>query len=250
MFENRKKMGYNECIGKGGLMRGKIIVIEGTDCSGKETQTSLLVQRLRRSGRKIERLSFPSYDTPTGKIVGGPYLGKKYIGEGYFPEGAAAVDPKVAALYYAADRRYSLGKILDLLEQGYDIVIDRYVESNMGHQGGKIFDKEERLKLYENLANLEYEFLELPRPDITIFLYMPYKKVAELKRGRTEPEDQHETSLMHIRNAEHAYLELAEIHNYKTIECVTKDDKLRDIEDIHEEIYKIINDELGIKEEK
>lgn len=88
-------------------MKGKIIVIEGTDCSGKETQTSLLVQRLSKEGKKIERVSFPSYDTPTGKIVGGAYLGKSYIGEGYFPEGAANVDPKVASLYYAADRRYN-----------------------------------------------------------------------------------------------------------------------------------------------
>lgn len=221
-------------------MKGKIIVIEGTDCSGKETQTSLLVQRLTKEGQKIERLSFPSYDTPTGKIVGGAYLGKKYIGEGYFPEGAANVDPKVASLYYAADRRYSRNKIIDLINNGYTVAIDRYVESNMGHQGGKIFDKEERLKLYEDLANLEYGFLELPKPDLTIFLYMPYKKVVELKNGRTEPSDQHESSALHIRNAEHAYLELAELHNYKKVTCVLKDNKLRDIMDIHEEIYNIV----------
>ena len=140
-------------------MKGKIIVVEGTDCSGKETQTSLLVQRLRREGRNIERLSFPDYDTPTGRIVGGPYLGKEHIGEGFFPEGAANVDPKVAALYYAADRRYSRDKILKLLNDGVDVVLDRYVESNMGHQGGKLFDKEDRLKLYEDLENLEYGFL-------------------------------------------------------------------------------------------
>ncbi len=228
-------------------MKGKIIVVEGTDCSGKETQTSLLVQRLRKVGRKIERLSFPAYETPTGRIVGGPYLGKKHIGEGYFPEGAANVDPKVACLYYAADRRYNRDAILDLLNQGIDVVLDRYVESNMGHQGGKIFDKEERLKLYENLDNLEYGFLELPRPDVTLFLYMPYKKVAELQKGRPEPEDQHEASVLHIRNAEHAYLELAELHHYKKIDCVDKKGKLRDIEDIHEDVYKIVCEELGIR---
>lgn len=223
-------------------MKGKIIVIEGTDCSGKETQTSLLVQRLAKEGRKIERLSFPSYDTPTGRIVGGAYLGKKYIGEGYFPEGAANVDPKVASLYYAADRRYSRDKIIDLVNKGYTVVIDRYVESNMGHQGGKIFDKEERLKLYEDLANLEYGFLELPKPDLTIFLYMPYKKVVELKKGRAETSDQHESSPLHIKNAEAAYLELAELHNYKKVTCVLKGNKLRDIMDIHEEIYNIVKD--------
>ena len=228
-------------------MRGRIIVIEGTDCSGKETQTSLLVQALRKQGRNIERMSFPYYDSPTGKIVGGPYLGKQYICSGYFPEGAANVDPKVASLYYAADRRYHRQEILDLLDAGTDVVLDRYVESNMGHQGGKIFDKEERLELYKNLEQLEYGFLELPRPDLTIFLYMPYKKVAELRAGRKEAADQHEASPLHIRNAEHAYLELAELHGYKKVTCVDKKGKVRDIEEIQAEVYDIVCKELKIK---
>jgi len=227
-------------------MKGKIIVVEGTDCSGKETQTSLLVQRLRKMGRKIERLSFPMYDTPTGRIVGGPYLGKPHIGEGYFKEGAANVDPKVAALYYAADRRYNKKIIEEYLSQGIDVILDRYVESNMGHQGGKIFDKEERLKLYQSLYDLEYGFLELPKPDLTIFLYVPYKKVAELKKGRREPADQHEASPLHIRNAEHAYLELVELHNYKKINCIDKNKKMRDIEEINDEIFEIVKQELDI----
>ena len=221
-------------------MKGKIIVVEGTDCSGKETQTSLLVRRLRNEGRKIECLSFPNYDSPTGKIVGGPYLGKPYIGEGIFPEGAANVDPKVAALYYAADRRYNRDKILELLDQGIDVILDRYVESNMGYQGAKLFDKEERLKLYESLANLEYGFLELPKPDLTIFLYVPYKKVAELMAGKRESLNQPGASVIHMRNAEHAYLELAELHNYVKVDCLDKKGKLRDIEDINEEIYQVV----------
>ena len=196
--------------------KGKIIVIEGTDCSGKETQTSLLVQKLRKEGKKIERMSFPDYDTPTGKIVGGPYLGKKHICEGFFPEGAAVVDPKVACLYYAADRRYNRKRILDLINQGIDVVLDRY-------------------------------FLELPRPDFTIFLYMPYQKVAELRNGRAEPSDQHEANPLHIRNAEHAYLELAEMHNYHKIDCVDKKGKLRDVESIQEDVYNIVKKELKIK---
>ena len=224
-------------------MKGKIIVIEGTDCSGKETQTTLLVQKLRKEGRKIERLSFPAYDSPTGKIVGGPYLGRENMGDSWFTEGAAAVDPKVASLYYAADRRYNRDRILDYINQGIDVVLDRYVESNMGHQGGKLFDKEDRLKLYKDLENLEYGFLELPRPDITIFLYVPYKKVSELMKGRNLS-DGHEKSPLHIRNAEHAYLELCELHNYQKIECVDKKNKLRDVLDINEEIYNKIKDIL------
>ena len=222
-------------------MRGKIIVVEGTDCSGKETQTSLLVQRLRKSGRKIEHMCFPNYDSPTGKIIGGAYLGRSYIGESVFSEGVDKVDPKVAALYYAADRRYNRQKILDLLNDGVDVILDRYVESNMGHQGGKLFDKEDRLKLYEYLENLEYSFLELPKPDLTIFLYMPYKRIAELKKGRED------VNLIYVRNAEQAYLELVDLHGYKKIDCTDKKDKLRDMLEIHEDIYKLVAKELKLK---
>ena len=92
-------------------MRGKIIVIEGTDCSGKETQSILLEKRLKEKGKKCVRFGFPMYDTPTGKIVGGPYLGNPEISAGFFPEGADQVDPHIASLYYAADRKYNMSKI-------------------------------------------------------------------------------------------------------------------------------------------
>ena len=199
-------------------MKGKIIVIEGTDCSGKETQTSLLVQRLRKEGKRIERFSFPNYESPTGRIIGGSFLGKDYIGRCVFPEGPAEVDPKVSVLYYAADRRYNISKIKEYLDSGIDVILDRYVESNMACQGGKILDKEERFKMYEELDRLEYGFLELPRPDLTILLYMPYEKSKELRRGRIEESDLVESSPIYLKNSERAYLELAELHNYKKVD--------------------------------
>ena len=94
-------------------MKGKLIVIEGTDCSGKETQTKALIERLNGDGIKCVSFSFPNYDSPTGKIVGGPYLGKSYICDGWFEEGAGNVNPKVAALYYAADRLYNIDTIME-----------------------------------------------------------------------------------------------------------------------------------------
>ena len=86
-------------------MNGKIITIEGTDCSGKETQSKLLYDKLIKDGIDVYRTSFPMYDTPTGRIVGGCYLGKEYLGEPYFEEGANNVDYKVASLYFV--ERYS-----------------------------------------------------------------------------------------------------------------------------------------------
>lgn len=217
----------------------KLIVVEGTDCSGKETQTNLLIDRLKLEKYSIEKLEFPMYDTPTGKIVGGSYLGKKHISEGLFPEGAANVDPKVAALYFAADRRYNAYKIRELLNNNIDVLLDRYVESNMGHQGGKLHTPEERIALYKWLEKLEYELLELPRPDLTIFLYMPYEYSLELKKNRKEAPDQHEASQDHLINAENAFLQLASIYDFSIVNCI-RNNKIRTKENIHEEVYSLV----------
>ena len=119
------------------------------------------------------------------------------------------------------------------------MIIDRYVESNMAHQGGKIKDKEERLKMYKKLELLEYEILELPKPDLVMFLYLPYFYANILKQQRNESLDQHESSLEHLKNAEDTYLELAEKYNFTKIDCV-KNDEIRSIDDISEECYQIV----------
>ena len=222
-------------------MRGKLIVIEGTDCSGKETQTKKIVERCREKGIKVFNYSFPRYDTPTGKIVGGPYLGKSYICEGWFPEGATNVDALVASAYYAADRRYNIKEINEHLANGDIVLLDRYVESNMAHQGGKLNSKEERLKMYEKLDELEFGIMELPRPDAVIFLYMPSPYAAILKKSRAEASDQHEISEEHLKRAEEAYLELTEKYNYIKIDCV-KNDVIRTINEINDEVMKVFEE--------
>lgn len=217
-------------------MRGKLILIEGTDCSGKETQTKMLVEKLGKVNIECVRLSCPMYDTPTGKIVGGPYLGKSYICEGWFEEGATNVDPKVSALYYAADRKYNIGKIEDLLNNGINVILDRYTYSNLAHQGGKIKDKDERMAMYNWLHKLEFELLELPEVDIKIFLHMPYEVSCILKKDRKEKPDQHEASKEHLLMAENAYKEIAKLYDFKTIECNIGNSPKK-IDDINNELY-------------
>lgn len=218
--------------------KGKIIVIEGTDCSGKATQSLLLEKRLKASKNKCIRISFPCYDTPTGKIVGGSYLGKKEIGASVFGEEAISLDPKIASLYYAADRKYNIGKVIEYVNKGYYVILDRYVTSNLAHQGGKILDKDERFYMYQWIDKLEYWLLELPKPDKTIFLHVPYDFAKELKKNR-ESLDILEGSEEHLKNAEHAYIELSELYNWDKVECI-KDNKLRSIEDINDEIFELI----------
>lgn len=220
-------------------MKGKLIVIEGTDCSGKETQTKLLVEKLKEKNINCVRYSFPNYDTPTGKIVGGPYLGKNYICDCWFDEGAVNVDPKVSSLYYAADRKYNIDKINELLSKNINVILDRYIYSNLAHQGGKIKEKEKRYEMYKWLEKLEFELLELPQADIKVFLHMSYLASKELKRSRKEAMDQHESSKEHLIMAERAYKEIAQLYKFKTINC-NEDLKVRSIEDINDELYSYV----------
>ena len=219
-------------------MKGKIIVVEGTDCSGKETQSELLEKRLNEMGKKCIRFSFPMYDTPTGKIVGGCYLGKPEICPSYFEEGAVNVDPHVACLYYAADRKYSMPKIQKYLDDGYYVILDRYTTSNLAHQGSKIKDPDDRFDMYQWIDKLEYWLLKLPKPDITIFLHVPYENTIELRKNRKFI-DEHEKSEDHLKGAEKAYIELSELYNWNRIECI-RANKLRSVEDINDEILEIV----------
>ena len=218
----------------------KFIVIEGTDCSGKETQSKLLVKSLTNQNKKAVYLTFPNYNSPTGKIIGGPYLGKEEICKSYFKEGASHVDAKVASLYFAADRYYNLQQIIDYLNKDYIVIMDRYVSSNMAHQGGKIKDKEKRYEMYQWLEKLEYELLGLIKPDITIFLHMPSKYTKDLKKNRTSL-DEHEKDEEHLKQAELAYLELKDKYNFITIDCV-ENNKIKTIEEIHNEILNVIKE--------
>ena len=231
------------------MNRGKLIAIEGTDCSGKETQTNLLIKKLREEGIQVQNFSFPNYNSPTGKIIGGPYLGKEYIGECFFEEGPTKVDPKVASLYYAADRKYNIEKINFLLDNGYNVILDRYIYSNMAHQGGKLENKKERIDMYNWLDKLEFDLMELPKPDITIFLHMPYEVAQKLKQNRPEAPDGHEKDKHHLIMAELSYIELAQKYNFKTIEC-SENNTPKSIEEINEKVHKIIYEFINTKDKQ
>ena len=222
-------------------MAGKIIVIEGTDCSGKETQSKLLEKRLNDSGIKCKRFEFPMYDTPTGKIVGGDYLGKPEIGKSLFNEGAINVNPNVVCLYYAADRKYNMPKIEKYLEDDYYVILDRYTTSNLAYQGSKIDDKDARFDMYQWIDKLEYWLLKLPKPDKTIFLHVPYTKSFELLNKTRSDRDEYETSEEYLKRAEESYIELSELYNWHRIECF-KNDEFRSIDDINDEIMSILKE--------
>lgn len=218
------------------MTRGRLIVVEGTDCSGKETQTKLLFERLKKDGFPVSTMSFPQYETPTGRIVGECYLGKS--GKSWF-ESPTTLNPRIASLYYAADRLAAKPEIEKTLASGTNLVLNRYVESNMGHQGGKAKTPEERERIVKFISDLEYDLLGLPRPDQVVFLYMPYQIGMELKKGREGIADAHEANPEHLRDAEKSYLWIAKNFEWTKVNCTTDGtlDGLRSREDIAEEVY-------------
>jgi dTMP kinase len=230
------------------MKRGIFVEIEGTDGSGKETQSKKLIELMKSRFLACDKIDFPQYDSPSGRIVGQCYLGKdkNFYGwqgnSGWF-EDPDRVDARVACAYYAADRRMSKPFIEGNLNKGVHVITDRYVDANKGHQGGKIEDKEERLKLYKDLDVLEHDFMQLPKPDLVIFLHMPTDVSLELKkkfsRDTSEGLDGHENNIPHLRRSEQAYLELSDLYNWIKIECAPDGTiaSLKTPDEIHAEIW-------------
>ena len=219
--------------------RGKLVVVEGSDCSGKTTQINLLLERLKQEGIDFEIFDFPDYGTPTGKIV------SMYLSNKFGP--ANELDPKIASLFYAHDRFSQKHRIENALKEGKFVILDRYVESNMGHQGGKIASREEREQFFKWLEELEYGNFSIPKPDAVLFFYMPFEVGNILKQRRDTEKgvqgnikhDGHEDNLEHQKNAETAYLHLAEFYDWIKIDCAPDGTlvSLRKPENIAEQVW-------------
>lgn len=219
--------------------KGKIIVIEGTDGSGKQTQTNMLAERFRKEGLNFMTLSFPRYESEASSLV------KMYLA-GEFGKKAEDVSPYAASTFYALDRYASYKKEYgDFYENGGIILADRYTTSNMVHQAGKITDEAEKEKFLNWLYEFEYKTLGIPEPDTVIFLNMPRKYALELMKDRENKithgikKDIHEADEKHLEKAYENACGLAKKYNWKEVNCIANG-KIRTIEDIHEEIYKIV----------
>ena len=219
---------------------GKIIVIEGVNDSGKETQSKLLAKTLKEEGYKVVEFSFPMYKSPTGKIFKNCVLGKD--GNGYFEEGYENLDPYVVCLYTAADRKYHKEKIEKYLRDDYIVILNRYTSSNMAHQGSRYSDSEERFYMYQWIDKLEYWLLKLPKPDCTILLKVPAKSLHQLDEKQVTFNFQED--IFDQDSVLKAYIELSELYNWDTIDCVSND-KMKSVEEIHEEIMKIVRINLN-----
>ena len=215
---------------------GKLIVLEGTDGSGKSTQMQLLLERLQREGQPFRQLRFPQYDQPSSALI------RMYLG-GEFGQDPNAVNAYAASTFYAVDRYASYVKDWGAYyQQGGLLVSDRYTTSNAVHQAGKV-PPEERKAFLAWLSDLEYAKMGLPAPDLVLWLNMPVEKTLELMQHRRDcggaDADIHEKDSSYLAHCYEMAREAAAFYGWCTIDCV-RDGAIRPAEEIAEEIYERI----------
>ena len=211
---------------------GKLIVIEGTDGSGKSTQFKLLTAHLEAEGLEFQKLVFPQYSEPSSALI------RMYLG-GEFGTKPSDVNAYAASAFYAVDRYASYKKVWGKwYEQGGLIVSDRYTTSNAVHQASKE-PEENRAEYLKWLYEFEYDRLGLPRPDLTIYLDVPTDFTEKLMRKRESDTntsaDIHEQDMEYLATCRRTGKAAAEYYGWTVIQCV-RDGEMRTIEDIHEEI--------------
>lgn len=213
---------------------GKLIVIEGTDGSGKSTQFRLLTDRLESEQVKFQKLVFPQYSEPSSALI------RMYLG-GEFGNNPSDVNAYAASAFYSVDRYASYRKVWGKwYEEGGLVVSDRYTTSNAVHQASK--EPEDKREDFLNwLYDFEYDKLGLPRPDLVIYLDVPTDFTEKMLRHRESETnthaDIHEQDMQYLATCRRMGRAAAEHYGWTVIRCV-RDGAMRSMEDIHEEIYR------------
>lgn len=212
-------------------MKGKLIILEGTDASGKSTQFRKLTERLQAEGVDFRTVTFPRYQEDSSVLV------RMYLG-GEFGKNPNDVNAYMASTFFAVDRCASYLKDWRVYyENSGTLVLDRYTTSNAVHQASKM-PREEREAFVRWLFEFEYELLGLPTPDAVFLLDMPVEQSAKLmehREGKTC--DIHELDLAYLSECRDTAALVARLYGWEKIPC-TENGILRSIDEIHEELYR------------
>ena len=220
--------------------KGKLIVVDGTDGSGKATQVDYLTKRLKKEGHIVKIVDFPEYY----KNFFGAFIGH-CLSEQYYK--FINVHPKIASVLYAADRWQSSEEMRSWLKKGYIVIANRYVSANQIHQGGKISNTKKRNDFIKWLNEMEYDVFGIPKPDLTLYLSLPIEIVLKLLNNRGSSKmkrkylkrnkDVAESDREHLENSIKSALWLAKTQkNWAKINCVEKG-QILSREVIHEMVY-------------
>lgn len=217
---------------------GKLIVIDGTDGSGKKTQTDLLVNYLKVNDYQVEVADFPRYGQKSAGLV------EQYLNGVY-----GQVNPEATSIFYAVDRFDASFQIRKWLQAGKIVVSNRYVTANAGHQGGKIANQADRVAFFKWLDKLEYGIFGIPKPDLNIILHVPAEIAQQLvdnkpteqrQYNQGKKRDLHEEDLEHLKNAEKVYLEISELFpNTRLVECMEAG-RLLAPQEIHNKVWELV----------
>lgn len=218
---------------------GILIAIDGVDASGKETQSKMLYEKIKKTGKKVRCISFPMYENQSS------YLVREYLGGAYGTD-PSDVNAYAASMLFAADRFATFKTDWGKSYFSDEIIIaDRYVTSNLIHQAGKISDQDEKKSFIEWAEDFEYEKLGLPKPNVTLFLDMPTEYAQQLMSGRSNKIDGGDTLDIHEGNKN--YLEksyknasdICDMLGWKKILCVN-DGKILSPETIAEAVFEAV----------
>lgn len=220
--------------------KGKFIVIDGTDGSGKATQVALLATRLTKEGYTVKLVDFPEYY----KNFFGQFIGH-CLSEQYY--NFINVHPKIASVLYAADRWESSKQIEAWLSKGYVVLANRYVSANQIHQGGKIKSAQKRKEFIKWLDTMEHRVFGIPRPTVVVYLSVPFEVSQKMMKERNKTsvrnyagnkKDVHEVDVEFQKNSRKSALWLTENLSYfKKVDCAPKKEILSR-EEVHELVYK------------
>ena len=220
------------------MSKGKLIVIDGVDGSGKATQTKLLIKRLQKAGHKVRTEDFPQYGKKSAGAV------EDYLNGVYGT--AEELGAYIPSVFYAVDRFAASKRIRKHLSEGFVVVSNRYVTANMAHQGGKISNPVQRQKYFNWLIDIEYKLMKIPKPDLEIILHLPPKISVKLTKQRgfqhyigAKRLDIHEKNLKHEIAAEKIYLQIAKKFKYQLVEGFI-DGKLLTPAEVSDKIFPIV----------
>lgn len=218
-------------------MNGRFFVIEGTDGSGKATQSKLLIERLVKEGYDVVTLDFPQYDSDSSYFVR-EYLAGNY---GTLDE----VSPYSATAFYALDRYSVKLEVQKALDKGKVVISNRYVGSNMAHQGSKFTKKEDRRGFFLWNDSFEFELLGLPRPTASVVLVVDEETTLNLIEERSKNDnrkkDIHEADPNHIKKSIETYLDLTSLFkkDFIRIDC-SRNKKLMTREQVHNLVWFVV----------
>ncbi len=217
---------------------GKLIVLEGTDGSGKSTQFARLCARLTQNERAHRRLVFPQYEEESSALI------RMYL-RGEFGDKPSDVNPYAATAFYAVDRYASFRKDWAKdYEQGMLFLADRYTTSNAVYQAAKLSGQARR-DYIRWLFDFEYTHMGLPKPDVVFYLDLPTEHSLLLLRQREGGRDIHEADEAYLAACRETALELAAAEGWQVFSCLDDQGQLRSVEDIHEMLWQALVPQLG-----